>query len=71
MPRKSEADKTIEYIVDGFRIIVVTAICIYASYEIIKILAGDLPAWIGSILFGLFVLYVSAAKSKIRDFFKK
>jgi hypothetical protein len=67
----NEADEIIRYITDGFRIIAVTAICFYATYLIIKSLAGDMPAWIVSIIFGLFILYVNVTKSKISKFFSK
>lgn len=50
---RSKVDELIDYIVDGFKILVIAGICIYASYHIIRTLAGDLPAWIGSILIGL------------------
>lgn len=68
---RSKADETINYIADGFRIIVITAVCFYASYHIIRILAGDLPAWIGSVLFGLLALYVTVTNSRVKDFFKR
>jgi len=71
MPKRSEADKIIDYIVDGFRIIAVTAICFYAAYLIIKSLAGEMPAWIVSVLFGLFILYVNVTKSRIKGFFQQ
>ena len=64
-----EADKIINYIVDGFRIIVVTAVCFYAAFKIISILAGEMPAWIASIILGLYILYVNMTKSRIRKFF--
>jgi len=44
MPRKSEADRIIAYLIDGFKIVAVAAICFYATYHIIKGLAGELPA---------------------------
>lgn len=66
-----EADKVIDYIIDGFRIIVVTIICFYAIYSIIKSISGEMPAWIVSILFGLFILYINVTKSKINKFFQR
>ena len=68
---RSKADELIDYIIDGFKIIVIAGVCIYASYHIIRTLAGDLPAWIGTILIGLLVVYITVINTRVKDFFKK
>jgi uncharacterized membrane protein YvlD (DUF360 family) len=71
MGERSEANEVMGYVIDGFRIIFVTVICIYVLYVVIKELTGEMPAWIISIIFGLFILYINAVNSKIKKFFQK
>jgi hypothetical protein len=68
---KSKADELIDFIVDGFKIIIIAGVCIYASYHIIRTLVGELPAWIGSILIGLLTLYIVVINTRVKDFFKR
>ncbi len=68
---KSKADELINFIINAFVILIIAGICIYASYHIIKTLAGDLPAWFGGILIGLLIAYVIAVNTRIKNFFKR
>ena len=66
-----EADKTIDRIVDAFRVIAVGAIVIFAAYKILDTVLNELPTWIRWAIYAALAVFVYAVRNKIISFTKK
>lgn len=63
-------EKEIEWVIGAFKLIVIAAVVIYATYAIIQSLIPGVPAWIGAVLLGILAIFVYAIRDKIKEALK-